>query len=678
MEKLFFCKKMKFKLLSVFFLFQIYITTAEAKESNLLKIKEQIETTWYEDSSKLFRLISELKRIKLNNDNYLDYLSSSERLIDYYNITNQIDKRKKVFIELYKISNRFKNVDLCKSYYIRLILSDPINSEKNLKKIEFITNWLKLNDQKKFPIAAFYANYELAVQLSERNFDGEKSLYYAEKACRIAKQNNLNFEYVLALKEQSATEKYLGLNEISKRHFQFCLWKCKKESKYNYLKILITGNLINACVVCKDELLAKYYAKQCVFYCKKYRCTSRIPAVYIELAYLHFGKMEFNKCIDLCRIANKEMDSSNRYIKEKRSLISLMGRSAVFLEKRSLADSCAKELMRKDLPRSKDRFNDQTEMIFFITYYEMIKDFKNAYESLYEYVIFKEKNKYGNPEENILKLRENNLKLLQQQRENNLKIRYKFKLKQKELNKLKWQNYFNLAIFVSLVIFLVIVILFQLNSKNKTKFFLRNLIKSIDEERSRISRDLHDDTLQSLGIIKAKLLLNYQKQNDEFINELIDDIDVAIRDARELTQTIHPVLLKKLGFNKALLELVDKLNVNNILKANLNNQINDKELNSAIQKEIYFIIKECVNNSIKHSKSTEVSIILSKLDHSNFRLTYSDNGSIQKKQLSSNLELQTIKERVSIINGYLNVKMSSEGFNLELKFNANLKQFINK
>jgi signal transduction histidine kinase len=85
--------------------------------------------------------------------------------------------------------------------------------------------------------------------------------------------------------------------------------------------------------------------------------------------------------------------------------------------------------------------------------------------------------------------------------------------------------------------------------------------------------------------------------------------------------------------------------------------------------QIYRIIQECVNNTIKHAQASALKILVYKQDE-NFMLEYKDNGIGMRDvpNADSGIGILTIKERGNKLNGKVSFISNANGFRLILKF----------
>jgi signal transduction histidine kinase len=245
-------------------------------------------------------------------------------------------------------------------------------------------------------------------------------------------------------------------------------------------------------------------------------------------------------------------------------------------------------------------------------------------------------------------------------------------------NQLK-QSRIQLIVILSLsVLFLVFGLMYIRNiriTKKQQKDFTQKLIENIDDERSRISKDLHDDIGQSLSVIKSKInLFNSGKTND--IEGLDSDVGYVIDQTRNISHFLHPSFVSKLGLERSLVSLTEKTQESTGIVCSLSIKSDIKKMPMDHKTQIYRILQECINNTIKHANATALKITF-KDTLTGMDITYRDNGDGMNEQASikEGIGLLTIRERADKINAKVNVTSSTnKGYKLQLSMSKSEMQ----
>ena len=119
--------------------------------------------------------------------------------------------------------------------------------------------------------------------------------------------------------------------------------------------------------------------------------------------------------------------------------------------------------------------------------------------------------------------------------------------------------------WLTINILLALAIGVIINARERQKIYLRDIINTQEQERHRLSRELHDDTAQELidvghdidAILESSD--NLSGQIVESLHQLRNNIDEILEKTRRAIQGLQPPLLDELGIKPALLWLCAKL-----------------------------------------------------------------------------------------------------------------------
>lgn len=191
------------------------------------------------------------------------------------------------------------------------------------------------------------------------------------------------------------------------------------------------------------------------------------------------------------------------------------------------------------------------------------------------------------------------------------------------------------------------------------------ITKSQEEERRRIARELHDETVQSLLAISRRLELGRASGcSPEQLSELQDMVTDTLRGVRQISKDMRPLLLEDLGLISALKALVRAMRtgVGAIPHAKLEITGEPKELGPERELAIYRITQEALTNIRKHSRATGVEVELI-FDETAIRLCIRDDGdgfkvpdTLVELAQRGCFGLIGIQERVLEMNGTLEVQ----------------------
>ncbi len=164
--------------------------------------------------------------------------------------------------------------------------------------------------------------------------------------------------------------------------------------------------------------------------------------------------------------------------------------------------------------------------------------------------------------------------------------------------------------------------------KNKESNDLKIVIATQEKERKRLANDLHDSLGQEMNAIKMYVnsLAVMDRESDEYKQALetcTSIIDHSIESIRNISFDLMPKALENGGIVQAINELVSRLS----LVCNICYNFPDFTLAMSKENEInlFRIVQEFINNSLKHSEKSKIEIHLSK-DKNLLNLAMKDNG----------------------------------------------------
>lgn len=184
-----------------------------------------------------------------------------------------------------------------------------------------------------------------------------------------------------------------------------------------------------------------------------------------------------------------------------------------------------------------------------------------------------------------------------------------------------------------------------------------------EEERKRISKELHDGIGQQLSGVKMafqKLSRNLEIINPQFkqqMDQLSHIVSDSADEVRSISHQMMPKALVELGLIQALEDMLSKsLSINGIEYEFEHYGINDR-LEEKVEVSIYRVAQELINNIIKHSGSTQVNLQLFK-NAKKLVFIVEDNGKGWKDTKGEGHGLLNMKSRINSIKGELNLEPS--------------------
>jgi signal transduction histidine kinase len=162
---------------------------------------------------------------------------------------------------------------------------------------------------------------------------------------------------------------------------------------------------------------------------------------------------------------------------------------------------------------------------------------------------------------------------------------------------------------------------------------LRDYIGAItsaqEEERHRLARELHDDTIQAVIALKQRLQLVKKAVKDKKARQSLDELETlseqTIENLRRLTRALRPIYLEDLGLVTALEMLARETSDNNSLSVGFQKSGQERRLTGEVELVLYRIAQEALNNVIRHANANNATLHIT-FDDKKVQLEVSDNG----------------------------------------------------
>lgn len=200
-------------------------------------------------------------------------------------------------------------------------------------------------------------------------------------------------------------------------------------------------------------------------------------------------------------------------------------------------------------------------------------------------------------------------------------------------------------------------------SREQLRILLAHLQFVREEERTRISREIHDELGQSLTALKmdlswlVKRLDKDQKQLCDKARLMSKLIDMNIQTVKRISTELRPGLLDDLGIAAALEWQAEEFKERTGIQCDITVKPEDISLDRNRSTTIFRIFQETLTNVVRHADATKVRINL-KQNGEDLILQVKDNGKgITEKQISSpkSIGLIGMKERVTFLGGRLRI-----------------------
>lgn len=207
----------------------------------------------------------------------------------------------------------------------------------------------------------------------------------------------------------------------------------------------------------------------------------------------------------------------------------------------------------------------------------------------------------------------------------------------------------------------------------------RHLLRAQEEERKRISRELHDETGQGLMLLRLYLgmLADTSTTPEGFVKvqEALGLLDRTIGDLRRIIARLSPRILEEMGLLAAIRKEVRDMSKHSGMKAQLDLPKDLAGLDHETEIAVYRSVQEALHNIAKHAKAKNLLIRL-QLDSDVIRLQVEDDGvgfSRNKGSGSRSFGILGMRERIAALGGNVRIR-SRKGRGTRLNVNLPILQ----
>ena len=233
--------------------------------------------------------------------------------------------------------------------------------------------------------------------------------------------------------------------------------------------------------------------------------------------------------------------------------------------------------------------------------------------------------------------------------------------------------------FLIMSVCLVVVVINIYRQRVRSQKKILNAIYSTQEnERARIGEDIHDSIGANLSALKFRLDGMREDTTDDqtikFATESMQLLDDVIVNLRQIIRNQSSQYLLSNGFKSELDRFKGYFSSQNKIKMSISQPGTLPELNNNFGINLFRIIQELVNNSVKHSKCSEIIIKIS-FANGILKLLYSDNGHGFDSKIvrEKGMGLSNIDARTQLFNGKYqldSVPGTTTVYNFEFDYSA--------
>lgn len=206
---------------------------------------------------------------------------------------------------------------------------------------------------------------------------------------------------------------------------------------------------------------------------------------------------------------------------------------------------------------------------------------------------------------------------------------------------------------------------------------LRSAIEAADAERGRWARELHDQTLQSLGGLRVLLASALRRDNvdgnEQAMRQAIEDIEFEIENLRAIITDLRPSLLDDIGLLSAIEALVERRRGEGLritTELSLPPRGEGTPMRADLETTIYRLVQETLTNIVKHANAESARVCIVVADDE-VSVEVSDDGrGFDTVATTEGFGLIGLRERVYLAGGTLELASGPEGTTVRARLPA--------
>jgi signal transduction histidine kinase len=195
------------------------------------------------------------------------------------------------------------------------------------------------------------------------------------------------------------------------------------------------------------------------------------------------------------------------------------------------------------------------------------------------------------------------------------------------------------------------------------------MVAQHEEERARLSRELHDETAQVFSAVKMELGVlrgNALPPQADRLDRALGLVDTGIRSIRNVVNDLRPSLLDDLGLLPALRSLAGEMTRQRGLTLSFDAPDELPALDTAAELALYRALQEALSNVLRHAGATAVDVTISR-GAGALRLSVHDDGrglpadaDPERFEVEGHMGLAGMRERITALGGSVEIRSGPE------------------
>lgn len=220
----------------------------------------------------------------------------------------------------------------------------------------------------------------------------------------------------------------------------------------------------------------------------------------------------------------------------------------------------------------------------------------------------------------------------------------------------------------------------QIESMQQSQVFGSKIIKAQEEERRRVSREIHDGPAQAMANIVFRAEVCERLIDVDMVRarkelaDLREQVRVCLKETRKIIFDLRPMTLDDLGLVPTVKRFLDTVKERSGIIFAVRVLGEERRLDSYVEVGLFRTIQEAVNNVEKHAEASIINIVF-EFRRDMLAVTIEDNGKgfdSASEVGSESFGLVGMRERSKLLNGELTIK-SVKGTGTKISIRVKLK-----
>lgn len=199
---------------------------------------------------------------------------------------------------------------------------------------------------------------------------------------------------------------------------------------------------------------------------------------------------------------------------------------------------------------------------------------------------------------------------------------------------------------------------------NTMRSFRRQLRESVEEDRSRIARELHDGVVQSLFAVAMQLQLEAERTSEPIrarLSRATSGIREAIQDIQQYVFDLEPSLLLLRGLEGSLQQLIADFQASAGIESQLNADPDAVATLQGVAPHVLQVVREALSNVRRHSNARHVQVTVNQRDNGVAVLEIRDDGRGFNPDVVQGMGLRNLRNRARQLGGTLELRSERGG-----------------